>query len=69
METTGNLLKGRDFNELPEMEQKEFVSKLMYAIKRNSTCFFIAKNVIALAENMGLFKNVKTGVEEVFKKH
>jgi hypothetical protein len=51
------------------MEQKEFVSKLMYAIKRNATCYYIALNIISLGEQLGLFKNVKTGIEEVFKKH
>jgi hypothetical protein len=64
-----NQSKARAFDDLPDMEQKEFVSKLMYAIKRSDTCYYIAFNIISLAEQLGLFKNVKTGVEEVFKKH
>ena len=53
------------YRDLPETEQREFISRLMHAIANNKTAYAAAQAIVGYCEDIGVFERVKFGTSEL----
>lgn len=56
----------QEFIQAEEAEQQLFISKLLHAIRRSDIFFNAADSIIQAASAVGVYDNIKFGVEEVY---
>lgn len=60
------MLNKFNYEDMTEIEKREFESKLIYAIRRSKKSFNLAIYIIEYAGREGVFKNLKMGAPNVY---
>lgn len=57
----------KNYNDLTEIEQKIFISKLVHALKNFQSAYTLCDEIIILADKYKIFHNTNFGTEEILK--
>jgi hypothetical protein len=56
----------KSYQELSELEQVEFIGRLVVAVQTRETGFMAAQMLIEAAEAAGVYRRIKIGHQEVY---